>query len=79
MQLTSPDQNTVIDYFPIKLPMGDISFKYLLQVVTNKGNTVSKEFPLRSNFESVINDYVDSGWTVTNFNEIPQLANPMLV
>ena len=43
MQLTSPNRQTVVDYYPTKNWMGKLIEDKILKVITNNGQTIIKE------------------------------------
>jgi hypothetical protein len=68
----------VVDYYPVKLPFGDISKSYILKVVSFQGaETMSKKFITKKEFVRECDERIGMGFEVTNFNIIPQLGNPM--
>ena len=65
------------DFYPVRLPFGEVSYRYLLEVLSLNGRTVSKRIFNRSELKNEVNDRVNYGWEVTDFNTIPQLGNPV--
>jgi len=78
MQLTSSTGTMVVDYYPIKLPFGDISPSYMLKIVSFKGvDVMSKKVITKRDFSFECEERIGMGYDVTEFHTIPQLANPM--
>ena len=65
------------DFYPVRLPFGEVSYRYLLEVLSLNGRTVSKRIFNKTELKNEVNDRVNYGWEVTDFNTIPQLANPV--
>jgi hypothetical protein len=78
MQLTSTTGTMVVDYYPVKLPFGDISQSYMLKILSFKGvETMSTKFITKKEFVRECDERIGMGYDVTNFNTIPQLGNPI--
>ena len=68
----------VVDYYPVKLPFGDISSRHMLKGVSFRGvDTMSKKFITKREFEREMDERIGMGYQVTDFHTIPQLGNPM--
>ncbi len=78
MKLQSNDGAMVVDYYPIKNPMGDVSAEWFLKVLSFQGETQSKKFLSRIEMKLQLDDYLEreTPYEVVDFNTIPQLANP---
>ena len=79
MRLQSQDGNMVVDFYPIKTPMGDVSKEWFLKTLTFMGETQSKKFLNRVEMNLEIEEYINNipiPYEVVEFNTIPQLANP---
>lgn len=79
MRLQSKDGNMVVDFYPIKTPMGDVSKEWFLKTLTFMGETQSKKFLNRVEMNLEIEEYINNipiPYEVVEFNTIPQLANP---
>ena len=76
MQLTSNNANMVVDFYPVKYADGDISTRYMLKIVTFMGQSQSKRYILKRDFEREVTSRVEGyGYEVTNFNTEAQLFN----
>ncbi len=79
MQLTSKDANMIVDFYPVKYADNTISTRYILKVVTFSNCKQSKRYISKKDLQREVDDRVIGyGYTVTDFNEIPQLFNPSL-
>jgi hypothetical protein len=78
MKLQSKDGNMVVDFYPIKTPMGNVSEEWFLKILTFMGQTQSKKFLSRIEMNLQLDDYLEREvpYKVVDFNTIPQLANP---
>lgn len=79
MRLQSKDGNMVVDFYPIKTPMGDVSKEWYLKTLTFMGESQSKKFLNRIEMNLEIEEYLNNisiPYDVVKFNTIPQLANP---
>jgi hypothetical protein len=78
MKLQSNDGAMVVDYYPIKTLMGDVSAEWFLKVLSFQGETQSKKFLSRIEMKLQLDDYLEREipYEVVDFNTIPQLANP---
>ena len=78
MKLQSKDGNMVVDFYPIKTPMGNVSEEWFLKVLSFRGETQSKKFLSRIEMSLQLDDYFERKvpYEVVDFNTIPQLANP---
>ena len=76
MQLTSQGANMVVDFYPVKFADGDISSRYILKTVTFMGQSQSKRYILKHDFEREVDSRVlGYGYEVTDFHTEPQLFN----
>ena len=68
----------VVDFYPIKTPMGDVSKEWFLKTLTFQGETQSKKFVNRIEMSLEVENYLNHSipYEVVEFNTIPQLANP---
>lgn len=68
----------VVDFYPIKTPMGDVSKEWFLKTLTFQGKTQSKKFVNRIEMSLEVENYLNHSipYEVVEFNTIPQLANP---
>jgi hypothetical protein len=79
MKLQSKTGSMVVDFYPIKTPMGDVSKEWFLKTLTFQGKTQSKTFLNRIEMNLEVNEYLNNvpiPYEVVEFNTIPQLANP---
>lgn len=78
MKLQSQDGNMVVDFYPIKTPMGDVSKEWYLKTLTFMGKSQSKKFLNRIEMNLEIGEYLNHTipYEVVDFNTIPQFANP---
>ena len=68
----------VVDFYPVKLPYGDISSRHMFKVLSFRGvDTMSKKIITKREFEREMDERIGMGWEVTDFHTIPQLCNPM--
>ena len=76
MQLTSKDANMIVDFYPVKYADGDISTRYILKTVTFMGQSQSKRYILKRDFDREVTSRVEGyGYTVTEIHTEPQLFN----
>ena len=76
MKISSKDGNMVVDFYPVKYADGDISTRYILKIVTFMGQSQSKRYILKRDFEREVTSRVEGyGYEVTNFNTEAQLFN----
>lgn len=78
MKLQSKHGSMVVDFYPIKTPMGNVSDEWFLKVLSFQGETQSKEFLNRIEMNLEVEEYLSLNvpYEVVGFNTIPQLANP---
>lgn len=76
MKLQSKTGSMVVDFYPIKTPMGNVSEEWFLKTLTFQGETQSKKFLNRIEMNLEVDGYIDHQYEVVDFNTIPQLANP---
>jgi hypothetical protein len=78
MKLQSKIDSMVVDFYPIKTPMGNVSKEWYLKTLTFQGKTQSKEFLNRIEMSLEVENYLNHSipYEVVDFNTIPQLANP---
>ena len=76
MKLQSKTGSMVVDFYPIKTPMGDVSKEWFLKTLTFQGQTQSKTFLNRIEMNLEVIEYLTIPYEVVEFNTIPQLANP---
>ena len=76
MQLTSQGANMVVDFYPVKFADGEISTRYILKTVTFMGQSQSKRYILKRDFDREVNSRVEGyGYEVTDMHMEPQLFN----
>ena len=76
MQLTSIGANMVVDFYPVKFADGEISTRYILKTVTFMGQSQSKRYILKRDFEREVDSRVEGyGYEVTDYHTEPQLFN----
>lgn len=76
MQLTSKDANMVVDFYPVKYANGDVSERMMLKIVTFMGQSQSKRYILKRDFQREVDSRVDGyGYEVTDMHTTPQLFN----
>ncbi len=69
----------IVDFYPVKYADNTISTRYILKVVTFSNCKQSKRYISKKDLQREVDDRVIGyGYTVTDFNEIPQLFNPSL-
>ena len=78
MKLQSKTGSMVVDFYPIKTPMGNVSKEWFLKTLTFQGETQSKKFVNRIEMSLEVENYLNRTipYEVVDFNTIPQLANP---
>lgn len=78
MKLQSKHGSMVVDFYPIKTPMGNMCEEWFLKVLTFQGETQSKKFLNRVEMNIEVEEYLNLNvpYEVVDFNTIPQLANP---
>jgi hypothetical protein len=78
MKLQSKTGSMVVDFYPIKTPMGNVSKEWFLKTLTFQGQTQSKKFVNRIEMSLEVENYLNHSipYEVVEFNTIPQLANP---
>ena len=76
MKLQSKHGSMVVDFYPIKTPMGNVCEEWFLKVLTFQGETQSKKFLNRIEMNLEVDGYINHQYEVVDFNTIPQLANP---
>jgi hypothetical protein len=78
MRLQSKHGSMVVDFYPIKTPMGNVSEEWFLKVLSFQGETQSKKFLNRIEMNLEVREYLNHTvpYQVVDFNTIPQLANP---
>jgi hypothetical protein len=78
MKLQSKTGSMVVDFYPIKTPMGNVSKEWFLKTLTFQGETQSKKFVNRIEMSLEVENYLNHSipYEVVEFNTIPQLANP---
>ena len=76
MKLQSKTGSMVVDFYPIKTPMGNVCEEWFLKVLTFQGETQSKKFVNRIEMNLEVDGYINHQYEVVDFNIIPQLANP---
>jgi len=76
MKLLSITGSMMVDFYPIKTPMGNVCEEWFLKVLTFQGETQSKKFLNRVEMNLEVDGYIDHQYEVVDFNTIPQLANP---
>ena len=76
MQLTAKTGNMVVDFYPVKFADGDISTRYILKIVTFMGQSQSKRYILKRDFQREVDSRVEGyGYEVTDIHTDPQLFN----
>lgn len=80
MKLQSKTGSMVVDFYPIKTPVGDVSKEWFLKTLTFQGQTQSKKFVNRIEMSLEVENYLNHSipYEVVEFNTIPQLANPFV-
>ena len=80
MKLQSKTGSMVVDFYPIKTPVGDVSKEWFLKTLTFQGQTQSKTFLNRIEMSLEVENYLNHSipYEVVEFNTIPQLANPFV-
>lgn len=76
MQLTCKSGNMVVDFYPVKFATGEIHNRLMLKVVTFFGQTQSKSYINKKDFQREVDSRVEGyGYKVTEMNTEPQLFN----
>jgi hypothetical protein len=76
MQLTSKDGNMVVDFYPVKFATGEIHNRLMLKVVTFMGQTQSKRYINKKDFQYEFDSRTHGyGYQVTDESMLPQLFN----
>ena len=66
MQLTSKSSNMVVDFYPVKFADGEINTRYMLKIVTFMGQSQSKRYILKRDFDREVTSRVEGyGYEVT--------------
>jgi hypothetical protein len=79
MKLQSKTDSMMVDFYPIKTPMGNVSEVWVLKTMTFEGKTLSKTFLNRIEMRLEVDEYLNNDsipYEVVDFNTTPQLANP---
>ena len=76
MQLTAKSGNMVVDFYPVKFHTGEIHHRLMLKVVTFFGQTQSKSYINKKDFDREVRSRVEGyGYEVTDDSMIPQFYN----
>ena len=79
MQLTSKDGHMVVDFYPVKFADGEIHNRLMLKVVTFMGESQSKRYINKKDFQYEIDSRIEGyGYNVTDGSMVPQLFNSAL-
>jgi len=79
MQLTSKDANMVVDFYPVKFLDGSLSTRYILKIVTFMGQSQSKSYINKKDFDREVDSRVEGyGYEVTDMHTTPQFFNSAL-
>lgn len=79
MRLSTNDGSATLDYYPVRMPLGDISHKYLLKIINFGRNGQRKEFVTKDDFNTEVTQATENfGYNVIDFNVEPQLGNPLV-
>ena len=66
----------VVDFYPVKFADGEISTRYMLKIVTFMGQSQSKRYILKRDFNREVYSRVEGyGYQITDDSMIPQLFN----
>jgi len=74
MKLQSKDGNMVVDFYPIKTPMGNVSEEWFLKTLTFMGQSQSKKFlnriEMNLEIEDELSDLISdqTGWCVNSLD-----------
>jgi hypothetical protein len=80
MKLQSTTSNSVVDYYPVKFIDGTLLSDWFLRIVSFPGTettTTSKKFLRKKDMFDEVNERVECGYEVIDFNVIPQIGNPI--
>ena len=66
----------VVDFYPVKFATGEIHNRLMLKVVTFMGQTQSKRYINKKDFQYEIDSRIEGyGYNVTDGSMLPQLFN----
>jgi hypothetical protein len=78
MKLQSATSNSIVDYYPVKFVDGTLLSDWFLRIVSFTGTeTTSKKFLRKNDMFDEVNERVECGYEVIDFNVIPQIGNPI--
>jgi hypothetical protein len=80
MKLQSTTSNSIVDYYPVKFIDGTLLSDWFLRIVSFPGTettTTSKKFLRKKDMFDEVNERVECGYEVIDFNVIPQIGNPI--
>ena len=82
MKLQSKTGSMVVDFYPIKTPMGDVSKEWFLKTITIQGKTLSKVMLNRIEMNLEVQTYLNNDsipFEVVDFNTLPQFVEDHFV
>ena len=78
MKLESTSSNNIVDYYPVKFVDGTLLSDWFLRIVSFKGTeATSSKFLRKKDMFDEVNERVECGYEVIDFNVIPQIGNPI--
>ena len=78
MKLKSNNGELVVDYYPVQFVDGTLLDEWFLKIVySEKIDKMSKKFIRKNDMFDEINERIEYGYQVIDFNTIRQVGNPI--
>tara|TARA_R110000868_G_scaffold409828_1_gene696179 strand:- start:4828 stop:5082 length:255 start_codon:yes stop_codon:yes gene_type:complete len=78
MKLKSGNDALVIDYYPVQFVDGTLLDEWFLKIVySEKVDKMSKRFIRKNDMFDEINERIEYGYEVIDFNTVRQVGNPI--
>jgi hypothetical protein len=78
MKLKSSNDTLVIDYYPVQFVDGTLLDEWFLKIVySEKVDKMSKSFIRKNDMFDEINERIEYGYEVIDFNTVRQVGNPI--
>ena len=78
MKLKSNNGELVVDYYPVQFVDGTLLDEWFLKIVYSKDmNKLTKNFIRKNDMFDEINERIEYGYQVIDFNTIRQVGNPI--
>ena len=78
MKLKSNNGELVVDYYPVQFVDGTLLDEWFLKIVYSKDmNKLTKNFIRKNDMFDEINERIEYGYEVIDFNTIRQVGNPI--